>query len=79
MSKPAYMVEVSSQIYYVVKWKRSIFNRLYALRRGDGHGVYIGSKRDCLEELERIIVQNNVFNRNRYTGLSCGEIKHGRK
>ena len=65
MRKPAYMVEVNSQIFYVVRisWK---FHKLnFAFKNGAGETLFIGTKKECYEQLQNAIIDNNVMNRNK--------------
>jgi len=65
MSKPAYMVEVNSQIFYVVRISWRFYKMNFAFKNGAGETLFIGTKKECFEKLHRAIIDNNVLNRNK--------------
>ena len=72
MRKPAYMVEVNSQIFYVVRISWRFYKMNFAFKNGAGETLYIGTKRECLDRLQSSIVANNVVNRDKASRSRVG-------
>lgn len=65
MRKPAYMVEVNSQIFYVVRISWCFYKMNFAFKNGAGETLFIGTKRECYESLQDALLDNNVMNRDK--------------
>ena len=65
MRKPAYMVEVNSQIFYVNQISWRFYKMNFAFKNGAGETLFIGTKKECYEKLHNAIVDNNVMNRDK--------------
>lgn len=65
MRKLAYVVEVNSQIFYVIRISWRFYKMNFAFKNGAGETLYIGTKRECLDHLQSAIIANNVMNRDK--------------
>lgn len=65
MRKLAYVVEVNSQIFYVVRISWRFYKMNFAFKNGAGETLYIGTKKECYEQLQNAITDNNVLNRDK--------------
>ena len=72
MRKPAYMVEVNSQIFYVVRISWKFYKLNFAFKNGAGETLFIGTKKECYEQLQNAIIDNNVMNRNKVSRSRVG-------
>ena len=50
MRKPAYMVEVNSQIFYVVRISWRFYKMNFAFKNGAGETLFIGTKKECYDK-----------------------------